>query len=78
MDTIKYNGWTNHDTWLANLWLTGGNQDMYQNFTNIVNQEKGRVTDTLALLKTGIKYKIITDKINLDNVNLEEIISNNQ
>lgn len=73
----KYNGWSNRDTWLASLWLNN-DENLYNNFVTLLQQPKGRITSTRALLKTGITYNIITDKIDLDNVNYDEVITRNE
>ena len=36
--TITYNGWTNHETWLVNLWFNE-NQFSYQILRNICKQD---------------------------------------
>lgn len=70
----KYNGWTNRDTWLVNLWLNNDEK----NYKRLTNSIKGIGCVKLAKcsdlsLINRLKQYYYGDKINWNNVNVSEI-----
>lgn len=77
MDKIKYNGWSNYDTWLVALWLNNDEK----NYKRIVNKINGIGTDKkLSDMRYDDKVCFIRglhygDKIKWSNVCYLEIIN---
>lgn len=67
----KYNGWTNWDTWNANLWLNN-HEVAYKAFINELTLEKPRLEDLFLRLRNEIK-DFATDAITLSKINWQEI-----
>jgi hypothetical protein len=80
-----YNGWTNHETWLVNLWMTG-DQSYYEQLCEIVSsgdtldEQAEALEDFILFEYAGESSSIWADLINdsLDEVNWREIVENNQ
>ena len=70
-----YNGWSNRDTWLVNLWL--GND--YNNYMRVQHKIKGIGTNkklkdfTCCELENWLRRLHYGDKINWSLVNINEI-----
>lgn len=81
----EYNGWTNHETWVVNLWMTG-DQGYYQQLCEIVSSgdslddQAEALEDFIRSEYDGDSSSIWADLINdsLDEVNWREIVENNQ
>lgn len=80
-----YNGWTNHETWLVNLWMTG-DQSYYEQLCEIVSSEDTlddqaeALEDFIRCEYDGESSSIWADLINdsLDEVNWYEIVEMSQ
>lgn len=66
----RYNGWTNYDTWLAHLWLTGSESGTYSDAVRIVREYK----DPLRFLIAMLDALGNPDDINYSRVNWQEVI----
>ena len=82
---ITYNGWSNRETWLANLWL-GGDESYYEQLCHIMSSY-GELYDQAEALEewfraeSDVDYTSVwADFINLalDRVNWYEIVEKNQ
>lgn len=80
-----YNGWTNHETWVVNLWMTG-DPGYYDQLCEIVSSGDS-LDDQAEALEDFVRFEydgelssIWADLINdsLDEVNWREIVENNQ
>lgn len=69
---MNYNGWTNRDTWLVMLWLNN-DYDNYQKITRIVNNTNKLQDLSNNELYIELKDFHYGDKINFNNINLDEI-----
>lgn len=83
-DDKQYNGWTNYETWLINLWLT--NDELVYNDLMEIIQELS-FDDSIAELKFRVMEDIDLSEITLRsgllaaatrNVNWQQIIEANQ
>jgi hypothetical protein len=63
----KYNGWSNYDTWLVNLWLMNDEHN-YNSFRRLDEDEVNEMT--LTDLEEWFYYG---DDIDFDVVNINEI-----
>jgi hypothetical protein len=61
----KYQGWTNWETWNANLWI--GNDEFYY--------KTSRLCDSVNALKAlwRCMTHTVTDKIDIEKINFDEI-----
>jgi hypothetical protein len=76
MNSEKSNGWTNHETWLVNLWLSN-DEPMYREVLNIIRRsahEPEAIAEYVRSMveDTGIKGDLITYA--LASVNWQEIV----
>ena len=83
--TTEYNGWSNRETWIVNLWMTG-DQSYYEQLCEIISS-RDSVDNQTEALKGWIRFEydgeyssIWADLINnsLAEVNWYEIIEKNQ
>jgi hypothetical protein len=84
----KYNGWTNYETWLVNLWLTNEQETEQQLIEIIKNIKKDKNEFQKATeLKDYVENMVSTDKASLQQdlinsalsvVSWLEIIENNK
>lgn len=80
-----YNGWTNHETWLVNLWMTG-DQSYYEQLCEIISSgdtldEQAEALEDFIRFEYDCEYSSIwADLINdsLAEVNWYEIVEVNQ
>ena len=81
----EYNGWSNRETWIVNLWMTGG-QGYYEQLREIISSHSD-LDDQAEALEDWIRFEydgeyssIWADLINnsLAEVNWYEIIEKNQ
>ncbi len=81
----EYNGWSNRETWIVNLWMTG-DQSYYEQLCEIISS-RDSVDNQTEALKGWIRFEydgeyssIWADLINnsLAEVNWYEIIEKNQ
>ena len=83
--TTEYNGWSNYETWVVNLWLTN-DQRYYEELCSIVSSEDDlydkaeALEDWLRFEYDGEYASVWADLANhsLTRVNWCEIIENNQ
>jgi hypothetical protein len=83
--TAKYNGWTNHETWLVNLWMTGDPR-YYDQLCELVSSgdsfgdQAEALEDFVRFEYDGESSSIWADLINdsLAQVNWYEIVEMNQ
>lgn len=85
MDTKKYNGWTNYETWAVNLHLTN-DQKTNQDLHDLANSNKPlqqKIYDLKELIEkenplqdTGTYYTDLLQSA-IDSINLQEIIQAN-
>lgn len=83
MKEEKYNGFTNRDTWLASLWIAN-NETIHNEYKRAIGMANSGGTPEFyedeyvySVIRSGIKDKIITDKIELTNVYWREVIKAN-
>lgn len=72
LENVDYNGWTNRDTWLVMLWLNNDYEN-YQKITRIVNNTNKLQDLSNNELYIELKDFHYGDKINFNNINLDEI-----
>ena len=72
LENVDYNGWTNRDTWLVMLWLNNDYEN-YQKITRIVNNTNKLQDLSNNELYIELKDFNYGDKINFNNINLDEI-----
>lgn len=80
----RYNGWTNRETWLVNLWLTNEYSDYMAMREAARRMSQESFTDWLStyiheaitenVTPTGLAYDLLTDQ--LSEVNIKEIAGN--
>lgn len=75
MNDEKSNGWTNHETWIVNLWLNN-DEPLYREALNIIRRsphEAEALADWIRdmVADTGLKGDLIT--YSLASVNWQEI-----
>jgi hypothetical protein len=69
MENVKYNGWTNRDTWLVALWLN--NEE--KNYRRLLQDKNNLLGASVGVLEVAIKSYYYRDEINFNNVNWNEI-----
>jgi hypothetical protein len=83
--TTEYNGWSNRETWIVNLWMTG-DQSYYEQLCEITSSHNN-LDDQAEVLEDWIRFEydgeyssIWADLINnsLAAVNWCEIVEKNQ
>ena len=72
IDKEKYQGSANYDTWNVSLWLWNDEQQ-YNDCKSLVNLSKP-AQKLRQYVKDLIRDNLITDKINLNNVQFLEIV----
>lgn len=74
MENEKYNGWTNYDTWLVVLWLNN-DESNYRRLEHLKNGIGSKKLEDLTNIELYEKLKTFNygDKINWNNVNIDEI-----
>lgn len=76
-ESEEYNGWSNFETWNANLWLTN-DQGMYERSQEIVKgkyEYKFQADDALKeFYEECVEAGIITDRITAHRINWTEIV----
>ena len=68
-EDTTYNGWTNRDTWAANMWLTGNDETTYRFAIGAAHD-----VDPMPRLMALIDELGNPDEINYTNVNWQEVI----
>ena len=83
--TTEYNGWSNRETWIVNLWMTG-DQSYYEQLCEITSSHNN-LDDQAEVLEDWIRFEydgeyssLWADLINnsLAEVNWYEIVKMNQ
>jgi hypothetical protein len=76
---MQYNGWTNKETWLVNLWVGDGLAEMQGEGTEVTAQTvKAIVIDWLDYAHgNDVESGFLVDLLNcaLDSINWEEVAS---
>ena len=55
--TTGYNGWSNYESWLANLWLTN-DESSYQLLLEALNQDSLRDYEKAEWLEMMLRYQL--------------------
>lgn len=55
--TAEYNGWSNYESWLANLWLTN-DESSYQLLLEALNQDSLRDYEKAEWLEMMLRYQL--------------------
>lgn len=73
-DTSGYNGWTNRDTWLINLWLDNDYDSYHAKLDRIAAETSPIDADAARRIFDDLGASdIIGDKFSIENVNFAEI-----
>ena len=56
-ETTDYNGWSNYELWLANLWLTN-DESSYQLLLEALNQDSLRDYEKAEWLEMMLRYQL--------------------
>lgn len=83
MTQEKINGFKNRDTYLASLWIAN-NESIMNSYKGAIGMARSGGTPdfyeeryTRSVIRTAILDKIITDEIELTNVDWQEVIKAN-
>lgn len=73
---MKYNGWTNYETWLINLWLSDYLQEIIEelcisDISELENYIKDYLEETNPIKENGLFADLLNSILN--NVNYREI-----